>query len=58
MKEVNKYLDFFQEVANRISVRSEQGTPISSEEVFDLFKDTLKVLLRFVLLKYQFLCLS
>jgi predicted RNase H-like HicB family nuclease len=42
MKNSNKNLDFLHEVAKKISERSKQDFPISLEEVFDMFKDTLE----------------
>lgn len=38
----SKDLDFLYEVAKRISVRSKQNSPISQEEIFDLFKETFE----------------
>lgn len=35
-------LDFLYEVANKISARSRESAPISTDEVFDLFKDTFE----------------
>lgn len=42
MKERKKGLEFLQEVAQKISDRSKQDSPILPEEVIDLFKDTLE----------------
>ncbi|UOE58289.1 hypothetical protein HPB58_13080 [Priestia filamentosa] len=42
MKEGNKDLDFLQEVAKKISIRSTLGSPIAPDEVFDLFEETLE----------------
>ncbi|MFJ5714855.1 hypothetical protein [Neobacillus sp. NPDC093127] len=38
----DKNLDFLHYVAKKISERSKQNSPISFEEVFDIFKDTLE----------------
>ncbi|KHD84123.1 type II toxin-antitoxin system HicB family antitoxin [Heyndrickxia ginsengihumi] len=42
MKENNKDIDFLHEIAKKISERSKHGFPISPEEVFDLFGETLE----------------
>ncbi|MDR7002672.1 hypothetical protein [Neobacillus niacini] len=38
----NKDLDFLQEVSKKVSGRTMEGSPITPDEVFDIFNDTLK----------------
>ncbi|WP_099363617.1 type II toxin-antitoxin system HicB family antitoxin [Fredinandcohnia onubensis] len=42
MKDDNKNLDLLHIVSKKISERSRQDSPISSEEVLDIFKDTVE----------------
>ncbi|MTT31791.1 hypothetical protein GMB86_07165 [Terrilactibacillus sp. BCM23-1] len=47
MNKDSEDLDFLQELAKKISKRSKQASPISIEEVFDLFSDTLNNMTHF-----------
>ncbi len=42
MKDSDKNLNLLLEVSKKISERSKQESPISHEEIFDLFKETLE----------------